>query len=84
MGTGLPLFVAAAVAVVVVVLVAVALERLTIAPIKRMTPLLSIILTLGVSTAVKAAMLLIWGPEALRLEPFPGSDVTIGGVSIRA
>ena len=83
-GTGLPLFVAAAVAVVVVVLVAVALERLTIAPIKRMTPLLSIILTLGVSTAVKAAMLLIWGPEALRLEPFPGSDLTIGGVSIRA
>lgn len=83
-GTGLPLFVAAAVAVVVVVLVAVALERLTIAPIKRMTPLLSIILTLGVSTAVKAAMLLIWGPEALRLEPFPGSDFTIGGVSIRA
>ena len=60
------------------------LERLTIAPIKRMTPLLSIILTLGVSTAVKATMLLIWGPEALRLASWPGQDFTVGQVSIRA
>lgn len=81
---GMPLLVAVLVAVPVVVLVAVGLERLTIAPVKRMTPLVSIILTLGVSTAVKAAMLLIWGPEALRLPPFPGSDLTVGGVSIRA
>ena len=71
-GTGLPLFVAAAVAVVAVALVAVLLERLTIAPIKRMTPLLSIILTLGVSTAGEGRDAADLGPEALALEPFPG------------
>ncbi len=81
---GVPLLVAVLVAVPLVVLVAVVLERLTIAPIKKMTPLTSIILTLGVSTAVKAAMLLIWGPEALRLQSFPGSDFTVAGVSIRS
>ena len=60
------------------------LERLTIAPIKKMTPLTSIILTLGVSTAVKAVMLLIWGPEAKGLPTFPGTDITVAGVSIRS
>jgi branched-chain amino acid transport system permease protein len=64
--------------------VAVLLERMTIAPIKKMTPLTSIILTLGVSTAVKAVMLLIWGPEAKGLPTFPGSDIVLGGVSIRS
>jgi branched-chain amino acid transport system permease protein len=81
---GLPLLVAVLVAVPLVVLIAVVLERLTIAPIKRMTPLLSIILTLGVSTAVKATMLLIWGPESLRLQSWPGQDFTVAGISIRA
>jgi len=83
-GAGLPLLVAVLVAVPLVMGVAVLLERLTIAPIKKMTPLTSIILTLGVSTAVKAVMLLIWGPEAKALPTFPGTDVTVGGVSIRS
>src|SRR5690606_32826496 len=60
------------------------MQRLTIAPVKRMTTLLSIILTLGVSTALKAAMLLVWGPEGRGLTPFPGRDFTLGGVSVRA
>ncbi len=81
---GVPLLVAVLLVIPLVVGVAVLLERLTIAPIKNMTPLTSIILTLGVSIAVKALMLLIWGPEALSLVMFPGSDITIGGVSIRS
>ncbi len=81
---GLPLLVAVLLVVPLVVGVAVVLERLTIAPIKNMTPLTSIILTLGVSTAVKAVMLLIWGPESKSLPNFPGSDLTLGGVSIRS
>ena len=65
-GAGLPLWAAVLVVIPFVVGVAVLLERLTIAPVKQMTPLISIILTLGVSTALKALMLLIWGPEARR------------------
>ena len=83
-GAGLPLLVAIIVVVPLVVGVAVLIERITIAPIKKMTPLTSIILTLGVSTAVKALMLLIWGPEAKGLPNFPGSDIVLGGVSIRS
>jgi len=83
-GAGLPLWAAVLIVIPFVVGVAVLLERLTIAPVKQMTPLISIILTLGVSTALKALMLLIWGPEARALTPFPGSDFTVGGVSIRA
>lgn len=81
---GIPLLVAILVVVPLVVLVSVLIERLAIAPVRRMTPLVSIILTLGVSTAVKAVMLLVWGPEGRSLTRFPGSDFTIGGVSIRA
>lgn len=82
--SGLPLVAAVALAVATVAVVAVLMERLTIAPVKRMTTLTSIILTLGVSTALKALMLLLWGPESRGLSPFPGSDFTVGGVSIRA
>jgi branched-chain amino acid transport system permease protein len=81
---GLPLLVAVGVAVPLVVLAAVAIERLCIAPVRRMTPLISIILTLGISTALKALMLLVWGPEARGLPAFPGRDVVLGGVSVRA
>ncbi|PID96528.1 MAG: branched-chain amino acid ABC transporter permease [Actinomycetales bacterium] len=81
---GLPLLVAVLAVIPLVVVVAVLLERLTIAPIKNMTPLTSIILTLGVSIAVKALMLLIWGPESKALPAFPGEDFTLGGVYIRS
>ena len=81
---GMPLLPAILLAVVSVAVVAVLMERLTIAPVRRMTTLTSIILTLGVSTALKALMLLVWGPEAKGLTPFPGGDITVAGVSIRA
>ncbi len=81
---GVPLGLAVLVVVPFVVLVSVVVERLAIAPVRRMTPLVSIILTLGVSTALKAVMLLVWGPESRRLAPFPGRDLFVGGVSIRA
>jgi branched-chain amino acid transport system permease protein len=83
-GSGLPLPVAVLLAIVTVLVVALIIQRLTIAPVKRMTTLLSIILTLGVSTALKAAMLLIWGPEGRGLDPFPGGDFTVAGVAVRA
>ena len=81
---GVPLLPAVAVVVPMVVIVAVVIERVCIAPVRKMTPLVSIILTLGISTALKAVMLLIWGPQAQGLPPFPGRDVVLAGVSIRS
>lgn len=81
---GVPLLPAVVLVVPMVVMVAVLIERLCIAPIRKMTPLLSIILTLGISTALKAVMLLIWGPQARGLPAFPGRDIVLAGVSIRS
>jgi branched-chain amino acid transport system permease protein len=81
---GLPLPVALLVGLLVVVVVAVLVQRLAIAPVRRMTTLTSIILTLGVSTALKAVLLLVYGPQARGLAPLPGSDLLVGGVSVRA
>ena len=83
-GAGLPLPVAMLIALLSVGLVAVVMQRVTIAPVKRMTTLTSIILTLGVSTALKALMLLIYGPDARGLPALPGSNFVVAGVSIRA
>jgi branched-chain amino acid transport system permease protein len=81
---GLPLPVALLVGLLVVVVVAVLMQRLAIAPVRRMTTLTSIILTLGVSTALKAVLLLVYGPQARGLAPLPGADLLVGGVSVRA
>lgn len=81
---GVPLPIAILVVIPLVAGVAVLLERITLAPVANMTPLTSIIITLGVSIAVKAVMLLIWGPEAQSLMRFPGEDIVLGGVSIRS
>jgi branched-chain amino acid transport system permease protein len=83
-GAGVPVVAAIIVAVVSVTATAVLIDRLIIARVKRMTTLTSIILTLGVATLMQALMLLAWGPTARGLPPFPGSDVSIGGVSIRS
>ncbi|MGH3344865.1 MAG: branched-chain amino acid ABC transporter permease [Carbonactinosporaceae bacterium] len=83
-GSGLPLPVAVTGAVATVVAVAASVERLTIRPVRGMTTLLSIILTLGVSTALKAVMLLLWGPDAEGLAPFTRQEFVVAGVSIRA
>ncbi|MBC7307927.1 MAG: branched-chain amino acid ABC transporter permease, partial [Dietzia sp.] len=50
--SGVPLLLAVILVVPFVVLVSVVLERLFVAPVKHMTPLVSIILTLGISTAL--------------------------------
>ncbi|MDP9443680.1 MAG: branched-chain amino acid ABC transporter permease [Actinomycetota bacterium] len=81
---GWPLPVALLVGVASVAVVAVLMERLTIAPVRRMTTLVSLILTLGVSTALKGAMLLIWGPEAYGLRQFTRATFSVAGVSVRA
>lgn len=82
--SGLPLVPAVVLAVVSVVIVAVVMERAVIAPVRRLTTLTSIVLTLGVSTALKAALLLIYGPDAEGLTPFTEGLIDVGGITIRA
>lgn len=81
--SGLPLLAAVVLAVLSVALVAVIMERLVIFPVKRMTTLVSLILTLGVSTGLKALMLLVYGPNAEGLTPLTPGGFSLGGVSIR-
>ena len=82
--SGLPLAVALPLALASAALAAAVLERVVIRPVHTMTTLTSIILTLGVSTALKAAMLLVYGPDARGLPPFTDATYDVGGVSIRA
>ncbi len=81
---GMPMLVAILAAILSVTLVAVAMERLIIARVKNLTPLTSIIITLGVSTLLQAIMLLAWGPEAKGVPAFPGTNIMLAGVSIRS
>ena len=83
-GVGIPVLPAIVLAVVSVTAAAVLIDRLIIARVRRMTTLISIILTLGIATLLQALMLLAWGPTARGLDPFPGADVSLGGVSIRS
>jgi len=82
-GAGLPLLVSIGLAIATVAVVAALMERATIRPVRQMTTLTSIILTLGVSTALKALMLLIWGPDAEGLRPITTGSFDLAGVSVR-
>lgn len=81
---GIPLLLAILIAVLTVTLVAIVMERLVIAKVKKLTTLMSLIVTLAVATLLQASMLLLWGPEAKGLPRFPGENLLIGGVSIRS
>lgn len=81
---GVPLLLAVLFAIIGVTLASVIMERLIISRVKNLTTLVSIILTLGVSTLIQACMLLAWGAEGRRLPAFPGSNINLGGVSIRS
>lgn len=67
---GIPLPLTVVIAVVVVALVAGLVERLTIAPVPRASVFSYVLITLGVSIALKTAELLIWGKDPMRLQPF--------------
>jgi branched-chain amino acid transport system permease protein len=80
---GVPLALACLAAVAVVGVLAVVIERVAIAPAAGASTLTYIILTLGVSIALKAAALLIWGPDSRALPDFSSGTLTLGGVVVR-
>jgi branched-chain amino acid transport system permease protein len=80
---GLPLPVAGLVGVLAVAVCAVVVERVAIAPAAGSTTVAYIILTLGISIALKAAVLLVWGADGRALPPVAGGTIQLGGVVIR-
>ena len=80
---GLPLLVAALIAVVVVAVGAALLERVAIAPAAGSSAVAYIMLTLGISITLKAAVLLIEGPQSQALPAFTGGVLELGGVLLR-
>ena len=81
---GMSLAVAGVLALAAVTLVALATQLAVLRPVKEMSTLRSIILTLGVATVIRALMLLLWGPEGRGLTGFPGSDFIAFGVLFRS
>lgn len=80
---GVPLAAACLAAVAAVGVLAVVVERVAIAPAAGASTLTSIILTLGVSIALKAAALLVWGPDSRALPEFTTGTLQFGGVVVR-
>lgn len=80
---GLPLPVAALAAVLVVAAGAAVIERVAIAPAAGSSAVAYIMLTLGVSITLKAAALLIEGPQSQALPAFTPGVLSLGGVQVR-
>jgi branched-chain amino acid transport system permease protein len=59
------------------------LERVALHPARGASPLTLIIITIGASTALRGAALLIWGTDPFPLPPFtPGPPLQLGGAII--
>ncbi len=82
LGAGLPLVVAALAGVLAVAALAVVVERVAIAPARGSSTVAYIILTLGVSIALKAAALLVWGADGRALPAVAEGTMQLGGVVI--
>lgn len=69
-GAGLPLWAAVSLAIVIVVLVGALFEKGAIDPARQSSVSTLIIITIGVSFALRGLALLIWGTEPRSLPPF--------------
>jgi branched-chain amino acid transport system permease protein len=71
-GAGVPLVLACALAVAAVTLVGLLFERLTLAPLRRVSVVNMIIITIGGSILLKGGAMLVWGKDAASLPSFSG------------
>ena len=79
----LPLPLACLLAVLGVVVVGVLVERLAIRPVRAAGVLAMIIVTIGVSIALRGIAMLIWGKEHVPLRPFSSVEVVrLGGAAV--
>lgn len=67
--SGIPLIPAALVALLAVGVGAAGLHWVAIRPVRHLTPLVSILLTLGISVSLEASAVVIWGSEQRYLPP---------------
>lgn len=82
-GWGLPLLLAFIAAIVAVVLIGLIVERLTVNPVRRASPVTLIIITVGVSIIIRGVALLIWGATPYSLPEFtPGAPLTVMGAIV--
>ena len=80
---GLPLPVGVAVAVAAVTLMGGLVERLTIHPARRASPVTLIIITIGVDIAIRGIALLVWGTDPYAIPPFTaGPPLRVAGAII--
>lgn len=71
-GAGMPLALACVLAVAAVTLVGLLFERLTLAPLRRVSVVNMIIITIGGSILLKGGAMLVWGKDAASLPSFSG------------
>lgn len=79
----MPLYLAVAAAVLLTAAVGVGLQRLAIAPARGASELALVIITIGLSIALRGTALLIWGTDPASLPAFSaGPELSIGPVVI--
>jgi branched-chain amino acid transport system permease protein len=94
-GGGTPLWIAVIAALIVAMLVGVAVQRLALHPARFSSEVILIIITIGVSTALRGMAQIVWGSSPLTLPAFiqgepvslfgaviPRHDFFIGGVTL--
>jgi branched-chain amino acid transport system permease protein len=73
-GTGLPLLAAVVLGVMIVVLIGAIFEKSAIYPARNASAATLIIITIGVSFALRGLAILIWGTQPLSLPPFTKNE----------
>jgi branched-chain amino acid transport system permease protein len=71
---GLPVIAACAGSIVIVTLVGMLLERLTLAPLRDVSVMNLIIITIGAFIFLEGAAMVTWGKDAFTLPPFSGEQ----------
>jgi branched-chain amino acid transport system permease protein len=80
---GVPLAAAVLLAVAITALVGAAVERGVLSPAARSSELVRIIITIGVSIALRGIALTIWSSSSYKLPPFtPGAPFTVLGAAL--
>jgi len=82
-GAGVPTVLALVLSIILVVIVAGIIELGAIRSAKKASPVALVIITIGLSTAIKGIALLVWGTHPYKVEPFTkGGPINIGGATI--
>ena len=82
-GVGLPTPIALVLSILAVMIVVGLIEFGAIRSARRASSVTLVIITIGLSTAIRGVALLVWGTNPYKLEPFSqGGSINIGGATI--